>query len=171
MNFSEQSEAGFTLIELIVVVVVLTALLMIVTPSVRQWRLNADYRDAARRVANFLQEGRNQSISQGIAHTVTCTPATSNCTVATVAYNDAGKRFDVGTLVGNYTFPESTVMKTGAACDQDTAVTVEYFPNGSAEITPAGVDFNVCVKTAAGATRFVVALESAATGKVSITRP
>jgi len=174
MKRLDRSEAGFTLIELVVVVGVFAAILAIAAPSMQEYRRKAEYREAARMVANFLQQGRNQSIADGIAYTVTCTPTSSVCTVSTVKYDEPTYSFSGGEEVATYTFANSVVMKTGTAdsCDQVTAIAVEYYPNGSAEIDPNPPgSFEVCVMTTDGAPRFIVKLESEATGKVSINRP
>jgi len=173
MMRSDRTEAGFTLIELIVVISIMSVLLMIATPAVRQYQLNASYREAARMVANFLQEGRNQAIAEGIAYTVGCNPTASACTVSRVVYDIGSHQFVLGDPpTASYDFNKAVRMKTGTggACDQDTAIEVQYLPNGSAEINPAGA-FEVCVMTTDGDKRFIVKLESEATGKVSIGRP
>lgn len=178
MKPARGGENGFTIIELIVVIAIFATVMAFVAPSVKEWQMNASYREAARMVANFLQEGRSRAISTGVAYSVSCeqnTPEPS-CTVATVAYDETNHRFDEDAVVADYSFPTSVLMKTGSACDEaaiadSSEAQVEFYSNGSAELVVGSSPLTVCILTNSGSPRFKVTLESAATGKVSITRP
>jgi prepilin-type N-terminal cleavage/methylation domain-containing protein len=60
---SLRSNAGFTLIEVIVVMAIMAALMAISIPSFMGWRQNLKYRETAREVASILREAKSRAIT------------------------------------------------------------------------------------------------------------
>lgn len=66
LSFSTQSTGGFTLIELIMVMVVLTAVMTIVAPSLNKFFRGTIINDEARRILGVTQLARQEAISTGM---------------------------------------------------------------------------------------------------------
>ncbi len=58
--------AGFTLIELMMVIAIVAILVAIAFPPYVEWRQNAQYHEATREIASFLREARSRSISANL---------------------------------------------------------------------------------------------------------
>ncbi len=70
-----RSSAGFTLIELMVVVFLAAVLAAMAVPSFAQWRQSLEYREAARNIVSQLREARSRAIAANREHRVEFEPA------------------------------------------------------------------------------------------------
>lgn len=166
-------QAGLTLIEVIVVMSLLAILMAMATPSLMWMRENAEFRDAARGVANQMQEVRSLAIRDGIAHRIDCDPEAGSCELGKVEYNTTNDEWE-STLLSSYVFPSRATMRTGTACDKLLAadsLEIEFFPNGNAEIRGAMTEPRVCINEDSSTTRYMVTLTSLTTGRVVIDKP
>ncbi len=58
--------AGFTLVELVIVIAIMAILVAIALPPYVEWRQTAQYHEATREIASFLREARSRSISANL---------------------------------------------------------------------------------------------------------
>ena len=75
---------GFTLVEVIVVISLLTILLAMATPSMIAWRENARNKEIAREVLGGLRQARSIAVTEGQTVTFTLNPGTRQMTFSTV---------------------------------------------------------------------------------------
>jgi prepilin-type N-terminal cleavage/methylation domain-containing protein len=61
---------GFTLMELMIVVLITAVLSILAIPSFLQWRQNLEYRKTAREIASILREAKSRSIKTNLEHRV-----------------------------------------------------------------------------------------------------
>jgi type IV fimbrial biogenesis protein FimT len=75
--FGERRPGGFTLIELIVVIVFIAVIVAIAAPSFTEWRKNMDLKAAARDVASSFQFARLEAARRAATVTIVVTPGGS----------------------------------------------------------------------------------------------
>jgi prepilin-type N-terminal cleavage/methylation domain-containing protein len=68
-----QSNSGFTLIEVLVVIVIIGLISAIATPSFQNWTKNADLNADMRRLYGFFQKARMEAVTRNEDSTVTLT--------------------------------------------------------------------------------------------------
>jgi prepilin-type N-terminal cleavage/methylation domain-containing protein len=61
---------GFTLIELMIVLAILSIFIAIALPSYVEWRQNAQYHEVTREIASFLREARSKAIGANLQYRV-----------------------------------------------------------------------------------------------------
>jgi len=64
MKATKQRENGFTLIELMVVIVIAAALMAVAMPSISNWRQRAEFKEASRAAVAVMREARTRAISE-----------------------------------------------------------------------------------------------------------
>ncbi len=67
---------GFSLIELIIVIAIVSILIAIALPPYVQWRESAQYHEVGREIASFLREARSKSIATNLQYRVEFGPGT-----------------------------------------------------------------------------------------------
>jgi type IV fimbrial biogenesis protein FimT len=96
-----EAEKGFTLIEMMIAIVILSLMLAIAMPSYSIWIQNTRIRSAAESFLNGLQLARNEAVRRnsavqfvvgvGSAWTVSCTAVTPGCLVTTPIQSRSAK--------------------------------------------------------------------------------
>ncbi|MBT4363411.1 MAG: type II transport protein [Desulfobacterales bacterium] len=66
-----RSEAGFTLVELIIVIAIISVVIVIAVPNIVVWRQNAEIRGAARDVYSYFQKAKIEAIKRKTFCTIT----------------------------------------------------------------------------------------------------
>ncbi len=152
------SQRGFTLLEVLIAVAMIGLLSLIAYPSLRQWRDNASYRQAASQAAGMLRDARGRSIAQNLDHWVDFDVANRTCRFW--RREDPLVADDADVQLAVFTFPDSVGMRTGPNCDLATNTRFTFLPNGSGRVTvDGGVAFDtVCVMERGGARRFRVSM-------------
>ena len=145
MNLSVKDN-GFSLMELVVVMAILAILAAIAYPAFRTWSANAAYRERARDLVSSLRLKRDQAV-------------TTNAIQPFPTVNMGPQ--------------DNMVLKSTDNCDKDYPLKVSFFPDGSLSWDTAGGDpeGTVCILDADGKKRYKVRIESATTGRVTITKP
>jgi len=173
MVIGRNNQSGFTLMEVLIVVVLMAIIAGISTPYMIGMQRNSEMRDAARTVANMIQEVRSLAVRDGAAHQLECDPSTQSCEIQSVAYNAVTTNWEP-TTIRSYSFPANVLMRTGDACNKSAntdSLSIEYFPNGNAEVRSAMSEPSVCVNLSAADPRFRIRLVSTTSGKVVVERP
>ncbi|WP_158247269.1 prepilin-type N-terminal cleavage/methylation domain-containing protein [Geothermobacter hydrogeniphilus] len=124
----KNSAAGFSLIELIVVMAIMAIVTTIAAPSFMQWRQNAVYREASLDLLGALRKARNFSISNNREYRVE------------VQLSNRRFRLSEGNLASNssaftpsswYNFPTSITLRRNADCLGTADLTFGFNPNGT----------------------------------------
>ena len=158
--------SGFSLIELMIVILMVTIMAVIAAPSFIQWRQNLMYRDTGRDLVSILREARNSAISTNREHQV--------------AFNIGGGQYQLirGNSASNSTawtvirpwtaVNPGVILMQGSdlTCPNNADVNIEFNPNGTA-VNPDGsvLDIRICIQDNAAANRYQVTI-SPTTGRV-----
>jgi len=136
---------GFSLMELVVAMAILAILAAIGYPAFRTWSNNAAYRERARDLVSSLRLERDKAVTDNAVRQL---------------------QVDMGPQ-------DNMVLKSTDNCDKDYPLKVSFFPDGSLSWDTAGGDpeGTVCILDADGNKRYKVRIESATTGRVTITKP
>jgi prepilin-type N-terminal cleavage/methylation domain-containing protein len=120
----KQSESGFTLIEVLIVIVIIGLLAAIGTPSLKNWKLNADLNADMRRLYGFFQKARMEAVKRN-----------SSCIVV---FNQVvnGTTFDYVSFIDNEFAPN------GAYDAGEVVVYTGLFSNGISATAPFTRTYN-----------------------------
>lgn len=154
---SFRSKAGFTLIEVIVVMAMMAALMAISVPSFMGWRQNLKYRETAREVASMLREAKSRAITNNREQQVQFDAINQKYGMrpGNRAYSTNWSDASIP-LVTNWTILDGQVKISGAP-------SIEFTPNGVASAVGT-----VSIQDTSGVTRFNVNVTQ--TGRISITQ-
>jgi len=143
---------GFTLIELVFVVVIIATLVAIASPRVIDYIRMADSRSAAFHSLSVLRRARSTAISTNLEQQVVF----NNGTYGTIAGNQAF----------GATFPPipTSGWTTMALVSTGPITTIQFIPNGSASVTGT-----VSINDNNGILRYQIVVSQ--TGRISMTGP
>ncbi len=145
--------AGFTLIELIIVISMIGILTLIALPSFKQWQANAEYRKAAREVASALRLAKGRSITKNREYEVSINLATDVYLIREGGRATGSTSWTV--ISSGLDVPESVDLR-GGDCTENTSTdfALQFNPNGTTETT----GYNVCIMDKSGNQRYVVSV-------------
>lgn len=135
LTTGRRDNRGFTLLELILVMVIISAVLGMAAPSLRGFFSSRKAHDAAAGILSLMRYARSQAITEGRNYRL-------NHDLDAGSYwltvNDAGGYQTLDTDLGRkFLLPEHTTMKVERNDDteQDTAgETIEFYPKGQADV-------------------------------------
>jgi type II secretion system protein H len=117
------NNSGFTLVEMIVVLVLLGIMAAIALPATSSWRQGAQNKQAAREVLSALRHARSIAVQQNETTSVTFDLTNKKCTVAGMERN----------LPQNVRIEAK--VKSGDAWKQTGTCTINFRPQGRSEDT------------------------------------
>lgn len=134
----ESKEMGFTLLELILVMVIISVLLSMAAPSLRGFFASRKAHDAAAGILSLIRFARTQAITEGRNYRLNL-DETGGAYWLTV--NDAGGYAMLETDLGRkFLLPEHTSMKIemddddSREDDDDSDGYIEFYPKGRADV-------------------------------------
>lgn len=141
-------EKGFSLIELLIVIMIITVLITIALPSFNQWRTSLSHKDAAWGMAAQLRLARQLAISNNLESRVEFGIAAKQYRL-TQGNQVSGST--VWTVVRPWTILLNEVkLMTGAACTGGADINITFKPRGSSD---SGV---ICVEDSSSVVKFKV---------------
>jgi prepilin-type N-terminal cleavage/methylation domain-containing protein len=154
------SAAGFTLIELIVVISVMLITLTIALPSFVQWTESLRYREVSRDIASKLRSGRQMAVSNNLEYRL--------------EFDIDGRQYRLvqGNLSSGSTdwtevvkpwksLDPSVAWATGGSCGGTADMNIEFNPNGTAS------SGTTCIQDRSGVEQYRVEV-TASSGRVRI---
>lgn len=158
---------GFTVIELLVVILTMTIILGIAVPSMNQWRLSLAYKNLSTQISQMLREARARAVSTNREHRV-------EFNIAGGQYRLTQGNASSGSAVWNavrpwVAIPANTVMlrDTGGGCVDNTNVNIVFRPNGTSDAAGLPTGGRICVLDVLGATRYRIDISSV-TGSIQV---
>jgi type IV fimbrial biogenesis protein FimT len=129
MRRNPRQPGGFTLIELMLVMLIITVVLGMAAPSLRGWRRGTTMKGAAEDFITITRYARVQAVANGAVHRVILEPATGRYYVAV----QSGQQFEpLESNLASGTIPDGFRAQWA---DQQSAQRgyVEFQPNGRAQ--------------------------------------
>jgi len=123
--------AGFTLLELIVVLGLVGVLLALAAPSLRGFFASRQTADAAAQMLALTQLAGSRAAAQGSVYRLNIDPQTGTYWLTV---QDAGTFADLGTEFGRrFRLPEGTTVRAWSPSGETTMEYIEFHPSGRTE--------------------------------------
>ena len=128
---------AFTLLELILVMVIISAVLSMAAPSLRGFFASRKAHDAAAGILSLMRYARSQAITEGRNYRLNLNPSEG---AYWLTVNDAGGYAELDTSLGRrYLLPEFTTMEVEMDGDTekdegDSEVYIEFYPKGHVDV-------------------------------------
>ena len=120
---------GFSLIELVIVLIIISLLTLLVTPTLSRTVRNMEIRGAAKRVAAILRSCRSDAVNKSRTYQVNFD--TESNLVSVLSLEEAT---DKATVLKSYPFPgeiQLEQLEFGKTLGESSLPTIEFYSNGS----------------------------------------
>lgn len=156
-----QGHKGYSLVEAMTVISILSIMTIIALPNYIQWRSSAQYKEAALGMSNHMREARARAISGNVEYRVTfdMDPGRYQMERGDRSYSSSSWSQSGGWV----NLPGEVSMASGTDCDVTSDVQVTFTPNGACNATQT-----LCVLMPNGAAKYKVRIVSAASGRVVV---
>ena len=153
--------AGFTLVEVLVVLAVMAIMTVIAMPSLISFRKNAEFGEAARGIASALREARSRAVSRNLEYRVFFNVANSRY-ILQQGNSSNGSSVWTPVYTSWVTFPPEVTMAAPGSCENTTTNrSIQFNPNGTAN------QVYICVMDGTKK-KFRIGVNFATTGRVLI---
>jgi len=119
---------GFTLIEMIIVMVIISLLAMLVTPRLAKTLQHLEVRGAAKKISAILRYCRSESVNKSRIYSVSFDTVSRLLSVQSTEEND-----EKSTVERSYALPEEVQVEKiepGKTLLESSLPTFEFYPNG-----------------------------------------
>jgi prepilin-type N-terminal cleavage/methylation domain-containing protein len=161
---------GFTLIELIIVIAILSILVTITTLSIRNMRPSLDAKQTANKMVTLLWEARSRAVSSHYQHKLDFDVPGGQFRMqsGSQAYNTPATGWAVVSGYDWESLSNGLTMRSGADCTSTNTVNVQFNANGTARLeTPAGSNsptpVSICVRSDGGSKTYRITISTAGT--------
>ncbi len=163
LPFKRRGSGGFTMIELLVVVTIISVVAAISLPSFLTWSSSAKYRDVAFGISGKSKLARANAVTKNLETRLELDVNAKRYRV--VEGNSASGSTTWTTIISPWVSVYQEVSwRTGAACNGTADLNILFNPNGSSD---GGI---VCIQDPALAEQYNVTI-TAVSGRVRIDRP
>jgi type II secretion system protein H len=125
---------GFSLIELLVVLILLSLSLALVAPSLSRFSRTVELRGAAQKISGILRNCRSESVNKGKVYQVILNSQSREVTVHTKEPSgEKDEKKEASTPQRTYLLPEGIQMKEDPTSSSESASglpIIEFYPNG-----------------------------------------
>ena len=126
---------GFSLIELLVVLILLSLSLALVAPSLSRFSRTAELRGAAQKISGILRNCRSEAVNKGKVYQVVLNSQSREVSVHAVEPSEEkDEKKEAPLPQRTYVLPEGIQMKGDPTSSSESASelpTIEFYPNGS----------------------------------------
>jgi type II secretion system protein H len=128
-------QRGFTMIELVVVLLIITLSAALVTPSLSRFSKSIELKGAAQKVSVILRYYRSEAVHRGTVYQVLFNSETREVKVQSIEPEEATEKENKGekTFTKSYILPEGVQIKEVEAPDPQFPSdfpAIEFYPNG-----------------------------------------
>lgn len=122
---------GFTLIEVMIVLVMICLSISLVIPSLSRFSQTLELRAAARKVSGILRYCRNEAVQKGKVQQVFFHPASREIEVLALetAANEYAPAVDLS-ATKRYVLPSGVRIREWRTLEADSWALIEFYPNG-----------------------------------------
>ncbi len=142
-----RSSRGFTAIELIIVLVIISVLSIMAVPSYLQWRQSLEARETARDYVNILRLAKSAAINTNLEQDV--------------QFDAALRRY--GSCTGNQAYnatmgPVTNWVTIKSEVTSTPTVTIQFYPNGTSKNSFLATSASITVQNITGTRTFTVSV-------------
>ena len=169
-------DKGYTVLELVVVVAIMTTLMAVALPPYVQWRRSVEYRSTARAIAAMLRDARSRAISNNLQYRVQF-QTTAGVTQYQMTQGDqSAYSSNWSTVVQTWSQIANDVtvnllnltMAVPEGCPANTSC-IDFYPNGTVNLTNQPPPTYIQIMDSTGVLKFTVEVSNG--GRIRVKSP